>query len=67
MRIITINNGIDSINKQESGLIPFLNIMNECYDRDTSGKDSGDPSLPHGGRQTGIAKRALRYYRNRKK
>ena len=38
IRFIAINNGIDSINKQDSDFTPFLNIINEWYAKDTSKK-----------------------------
>lgn len=38
IRVIAINNGIDSINKQDSDFTPFLNIINEWYTKDTSKK-----------------------------
>ena len=60
IRFIAINNGIDSINKQDSDFTPFLNIINEWYAKDTSKKikavvkakgESGKPintSMPYG-------------------
>lgn len=60
IRFIAINNGIDSINKQDSDFTPFLNIINEWYAKDTSKKikavfkakgESGKPistSIPYG-------------------
>ena len=38
VRFIAINNGVDSINQQESDFTPFLNIINEFYAKDTSKK-----------------------------
>lgn len=38
IRFIAINNGVDSINQQESDFTPFLNIINEFYAKDTSKK-----------------------------
>src|SRR5699024_11874934 len=38
VRFIAINNGVDSINQQESDFTPFLNIINEWYAKDTSKK-----------------------------
>lgn len=51
-RFITVNNGVDSDNGQDSDFTPFLNIINEWYAKDTSKKiravfkakaDSGKP------------------------
>lgn len=38
VKFISINNGIDSTNKEEIGFTPFLNIMNEWHARGTSRK-----------------------------
>ena len=38
VRFIAINNGIDSVNQQDSDFTPFLNIINEWYAKDTSKK-----------------------------
>lgn len=38
VRFIAINNGVDSINQQESELTPIINIFNEFYAKDTSKK-----------------------------
>lgn len=38
VRFIAINNGIDSASQQDSDFIPFLNIINEWYAKDTSKK-----------------------------
>lgn len=38
VRFITTNNGVDNANQQDSDFIPFLNIINEWYVKDTSKK-----------------------------
>ena len=38
IRFIAINNGVDSENQSDSDFIPFLNIINEWYAKDTSKK-----------------------------
>ena len=38
IRLIAINNGVDSDNKQDSDFTPFLNIINEWYAKNTSKK-----------------------------
>ena len=38
IRFIAINNGVDSVNRQDSDFTPFLNIINEWYAKDTSKK-----------------------------
>ena len=38
VRLIAINDGVDSANQQENDFTPFLNIINEWYCRDTSKK-----------------------------
>ena len=38
VRFITTNNGVDNANQQDSDFIPFLNIINEWYAKDTSKK-----------------------------
>lgn len=38
VRFIAINNGVDSVNQQDSDFTPFLNIINEWYAKDTSKK-----------------------------
>lgn len=60
VRFIAINNGIDSVNQQDSDFTPFLNIMNEWYARDASRKIQAvfksrmqdgkrvSPSVPYG-------------------
>jgi DNA invertase Pin-like site-specific DNA recombinase len=60
VRFIAINNGIDSANRSDNDFIPFLNIMNEWYARDTSRKIQAifkarmqegkrvSPSVPYG-------------------
>ena len=39
VQFIAINNGIDSANQQDSDFIPFLNLINEWYAKDTSKKN----------------------------
>ena len=38
IRFIAINNGIDGANQTDSDFTPFLNIINEWYEKDTSKK-----------------------------
>lgn len=38
VRFIAINNGVDSNSPNDNDFVPFLNIMNEWYARDTSNK-----------------------------
>lgn len=38
IRLIAINNNVDSANQQDSDFTPFLNIINEWYAKDTSKK-----------------------------
>lgn len=38
IRFIAINNGVDSENQSDNDFIPFLNIINEWYAKDTSKK-----------------------------
>ena len=38
IRLIAVNNGIDSANQQDSDFTPFLNIINEWQAKDTSKK-----------------------------
>lgn len=38
IRYIAINNGFDSVNQRDSDFMPFINIMNEWYAKDTSNK-----------------------------
>ena len=38
VRFIAVNNGVDSANPADNDFIPFLNIMNEWYAKDTSKK-----------------------------
>ena len=60
VRLIAVNNGIDSENPSDSDFTPFLNIMNEWYARDSSRKIQAifkarmqegkrvSPSVPYG-------------------